>query len=47
MPIVEELNIVRATPGIVLPVPGQRAGRPVNNGDQRDMPETNQRAAIL
>src|SRR5215471_14664318 len=47
MPIVEELHIVRAPPGIVLPVPGQRAGRSVDNGDQRDMPETHQRAAIL
>jgi hypothetical protein len=43
----QELNIVRAPPGIVLPVPGQRAGRPVDNGDQRDMTETNQRTAIL
>src|SRR5262245_35124458 len=40
MPIVEELNIVRATPGIVLPVPGKLVGRPVDNGDQREMTET-------
>jgi hypothetical protein len=46
MPIGEELYIVRATPGIVLPVPGKRAGRPVDNGDHRNMPKANQCAAI-